>query len=57
MFVLELRGHSLLRGFKVFLSNLNKPSAVVLKVCPFSELDCDIETRRTQGFYILETRA
>ena len=31
--------------------------ALVLKVCQFSEFYCDIETRRTRGIFVLETRA
>lgn len=54
MFVLELSGHSLLRGFKMFLSNLNKPSAMVLTVCQLSEVDCDIEIWRTETFISLK---
>ena len=30
--------------------------ALVLKVCQFSEFYCDIETRRTRGIFVLETR-
>ena len=54
MFVLELSGHSLLRGFKMFLSNLNKPSAMALKVCQLSEVDCGIETRGTKTLLSLK---
>ena len=32
-------------------------AALVLKVCQFSEFYCDIETRRTRGIFVLETRA
>lgn len=53
MFVLALGWHSLPGGLEVFPA----PGAVALNVCQFSGFDCDIETRRTRGFFILETRA
>lgn len=52
MFVLALGWHSLPGGLEVFPAQ----GAVALNVCQFSGFDCDIETRRTRGFFILETR-
>lgn len=53
MFVLALGWHSLPGGLEVFPAQ----GAVALKVCQSSAFDCDIETGRTRGFFILETRA
>ena len=53
MFVLALGWHSLPGGLEVFPAQV----AAALNVYQFSGFNCDIETRRTGGFFILETRA